>query len=69
MLRAAEAEAQAEAAQALIGADMGPDVNSALFTGRETIKVAQRLPNKKPRPVFAGQRLEINEYRSHPLDG
>ena len=29
VLRAAEAEAQAEAARALIGADMGPDVNSA----------------------------------------
>ena len=27
--RAAEAEAQAEAARAMIGADMGPDVNSA----------------------------------------
>lgn len=43
MLRAAEAEAQAEAARALIGADMGPDVNRVLrplFTGRETAMVA-----------------------------
>ena len=38
-----------------------------LFTGRETAKVAQRLQNKKPRPVVAGQRLEINEYRLFPL--
>lgn len=29
MLRAAEAEAQAEAARAMVGADMGPNVNSA----------------------------------------
>ncbi len=38
----------------MIGADMGPDVSSAtsLFTGRETIKVAQRLQNKKPPTCF-----------------
>ena len=41
----------------------------SLFTGRETAKVAQRLQNKKPRPVVAGQRLEIIEYRLLPLDG
>ena len=40
-----------------------------LFTGRVIAKVAQRLKNKKPRPVVAGQGLEIIEYRLLPLDG
>ena len=40
-----------------------------LFTGRVIAKVAQRLQNKKPRPVVAGQGLEIIEYRLLPLDG
>ena len=40
-----------------------------LFTRRETAKVAQRLQNKKPRPVFAGQRLGNARYQLLPLDG
>ena len=50
VLRAAEAEAQAEAARALISADMGPDVNSATspVRGARNRRGCTEVANKKP---------------------
>lgn len=73
MLRAAEAEAQAEAARALIGADMGPDVNSATSPvhGARNHKGCTEVAKRKAPDLFVQVRgsetLDINY--SLPLDG
>lgn len=70
MLRAAEAEAQAEAARALIGADMGPDVNSATSPvhGARNHKGCTEVAKRKAPDLFVQVRgsetLDINYSHS-----
>lgn len=70
MLRAAEAEAQAEAARALIGADMGPNVNSATSPvhGARNHKGCPAVAKRKAPDLFVQVRgsetLDINYSHS-----
>ena len=73
MLRAAEAEAQAEAARAMIGADMGPDVNSATSPvhGARNHKGCPAVAKRKAPDLFVQVRgsetLDINYSHSFTL--
>lgn len=70
MLRAAEAEAQAEVARAMIGADMGPDVNSATSPvhGARNHKGCPAVAKRKAPDLFVQVRgpetLDINYSHS-----
>lgn len=71
MLRAAEAEAQAEASRAMIGADMGPDVNgamSAVHGARNRIGCPEVARKEKPptSPQVRGLDGAVSRY-SHSI--
>ena len=75
MPRAAEAEAQAEATRAMIGADMGPDVNSVTSPvhGARNHKGCPAVAKRKAPDLFVQVRgsktLDINYSHSMVAGG